>query len=457
MRHSRISAISWTIVGLLSAVMVADGRAADPDPSELNARARLEFQDKKFGMFIHWGVYSLLGKGEWVMDKDKLPISEYEKLPPRFNPVEFDAELLAKTAKAAGMKYLTVTTKHHDGFCMFDSKLTRFDIVDATPYGKDPIKALADACRKHKITLFFYYSLLDWHHPDYFPLGRTGKTSGRDARGDWAKYVAYYQGQIRELCTNYGEIGGIWFDGLWDRPEAPWELEATYKLIHSLQPKALVGNNHHSDPIAGEDLQIFEKDFPGENTAGFNKTAPYPTTVWEMCETINHSWGYNAADNEVKTTAELIRLLVGAAGRNANLLLNVGPKPDGTLPKQVTERLAEVGRRLETNGDSIYGTRGGQVVPQAWGVTTTALDDHAIPAIYVHILDFKKPIFLPTSLLAYQARVLGNVRATPKLMKHDGRALLTVPESERSAIDTVIVLSPAILEDDPRSRLRERR
>src|SRR5262249_4120318 len=158
------------------------------DQTERNTAARQWFQDAKFGLFIHWGIYSLLAKGEWVMDRDQLPIREYAKLPPRFNPAKFDAEAWVKLAKAAGAKYLTITSKHHDGFCMFDSRLTEYDVVDATPYRMDPLKALADACHQQGIKLFFYYSLLDWHHPDYFPLGQTGRAAGREAKGDWKRY-----------------------------------------------------------------------------------------------------------------------------------------------------------------------------------------------------------------------------------------------------------------------------
>ena len=246
-------------------------RTQEPRPTR-RAEARLWFEDAKFGLFVHWGVYSLLGKGEWVMENDKIPIREYAKLPPRFNPTRFDAAAWVKLAKSSGAKYITITAKHHDGFCMFASGLTDYDIVDATPYHADPLKALADACHQEKIKLFFYYSLLDWHHPDYLPLGKTGADRRpRRAQADWKKYVAYYQGQVRELCTNYGAIGGIWFDGWWDKPDADWDLAGTYRLIHELQPAALVANNHHVAPFAGEDFQIFEQDLPGSNTAGFNK------------------------------------------------------------------------------------------------------------------------------------------------------------------------------------------
>ena len=296
----------WKSMALLAAIPALLA-AAPPPPEEAgsaNAQARQWFADARFGLFVHWGVYSLLGKGEWVMDKDRIPVAEYEKLPPRFNPSAFDAEAWVKTAKGAGMKYVTVTSKHHDGFCMFDSKLTRYDIVDATPYARDPLKALADACREHGLKLFFYYSLLDWHHPDYFPRGGTGKASGREEEGDWKAYVAYYQGQVRELCTGYGEIGGIWFDGWWDRPEADWDLEGTYKIIHDLQPGALVGNNHHGKPFPGEDFQMFEQDLPGEDPAGFNEAATAPDLPLETCLTVNESWGYNAGDQGLQEPGE---------------------------------------------------------------------------------------------------------------------------------------------------------
>jgi alpha-L-fucosidase len=272
--------------------------------TDQTAAAQRWFADAKLGLFIHWGVYSLLGKGEWVMDHDKIPISEYAKLPPRFKPVRFDAEAWVKLARSAGAKYITITSKHHDGFCMFASRLTDYDVVDATPDHVDRLKALADACHQEKIKLFFYYSLLDWHHPDYYPLGKTGQTAGREAKGDWKRYVAYYQGQVRELCTNYGAIGGIWFDGWWDKPDADWDLAGTYRLIHELQPGALVGNNHHVEPLPGEDFQIFEQDVPGENAAGFNKAGVEAKLPLETCLTINQSWGFNPRDTAYKSSEQ---------------------------------------------------------------------------------------------------------------------------------------------------------
>lgn len=407
---------------------------AKPAPAEANAQARLWFEDAKFGLFVHWGVYSLLGKGEWVMNNDKVPIAEYEKLPPRFNPTAFEAEQWVKTAKAAGMKYITITSKHHDGFCMYDSKLTEYDIVDATPYGKDPLKALADACHAQGIKLFFYYSLLDWHHPDYFPRGRTGQAAGRAEQGDWSAYLKYYQGQVRELCSNYGAIGGIWFDGWWDRPDADWDLEGTYRIIHELQPGALAGNNHHVTPFAGEDFQMFEQDLPGENKAGFNKAEATGGLPLETCLTMNNSWGYNAGDKAFKSPEQVVHYLLGAAGRGANLLLNVGPRPDGTIGPESSERLLEVGRWLDTNGEAVYGTRRGPIPPQPWGVSV-----RKGPAVYLHVLKPADRIPLPKEVETTDAWVFGGeTRLTPK-PAGDGVAL-ELPAEIRTPIDTIVVL-----------------
>jgi alpha-L-fucosidase len=434
------------VIGLLlirdpASAPAQDPAAPRPDP-DANARARRWFEDAKFGMFVHWGVYSLLGKGEWVMNNDKIPIAEYEKLPPRFNPAKFDADEWVKLAKSAGMKYLTITSKHHDGFCMFDSKLTGYDIVDATPYGKDPMKALAAACHKQGIKLFFYYSLLDWHHPDYFPRGKTGQAAGRPEKGDWKAYVAYYQGQVRELCTEYGEIGGIWFDGWWDRPDADWDLAGTYRMIHALQPGALVGNNHHVAPFPGEDFQMFEQDLPGNNSAGFNKAGVTAGLPLETCLTLNGSWGYNARDRNFKSPEQVIHALVGAAGRGANLLLNVGPKPDGTIGTESSERLMAVGKWLEKYGKTIYSTRPGPIAPQPWGVSMVKSSEPAF--IYLHVIGKADRIKLPEGLSSYVPYAFG--KETPlRLTQGAGGMELNLPADEPPLEDKIIVLSPGIL------------
>jgi alpha-L-fucosidase len=422
----------WLLMFPLLALSLA-GQSYRPAPE--NLKAREWFQDAKFGMFIHWGVYSVLGDGEWVMHNRKMTIAEYEKLAPKFNPTEFNAAEWVALAKEAGMRYITFTSKHHDGFAMWHTKQSRWNIVDATPYGKDVIKMLADECHKQGIKLFLYHSHLDWHHPDYYPRGRTGQYSGRPESGNWYRYLDYLDAQLEELLTNYGPIAGIWFDGWWDKPDADWRLQKTYSLIHRLQPAALIGNNHHRRPFEGEDFQMFEKDLPGHNTAGFNAEAEIGNLPLETCDTINRSWGYNAKDNRYKSVSELIHYLVRAAGYNANFLLNVGPMPNGKIQPEFVERLRGMGQWLRENGDSIYGTRGGPIPPRPWGVTTRKNNK-----VFVHVLDW------PDELLAIPD--IPNVKTakafpsgTPVTMRRaEGGLLLRLPASLRNPIDTIVVL-----------------
>ncbi|MGP0062703.1 MAG: alpha-L-fucosidase [Isosphaeraceae bacterium] len=437
------------VIALLTIVLGGPVRSQPPSgPSasgtERNASARRWYQDARFGLSIHWGVYTLLSKGEWVMENDKLPLGEYARLPPRFNPAKFDADAWVKLARSAGARYITVTSKDHDGFCMFASKLTDYDIVDATPYRTDPMKALADACRDQNIKLFFYYSLLDWHHRDYFPAGKTGNAAGRAPGGDWKRYVAYYQGQVRELCTNYGEIGGIWFDGWWDRPDADWDLAGTYRLIHELQPGALVSNNHRVAPLPGEDFQILEQDLPVEDVG--NKAATTADLPRETGMTINNSRGYNAADTRYKSAEQIIRALIGAAGRGGNLLLNVGPRPDGTIGPETRQRLVDVGKWLAANGDSVYGTRLGPIAPQPWGVSTAKGSKDRPTEIYLHILkpEAQTPIVLNEATASWTPYLFGKDRPLKLTPTTHGMAL-SLPEDAVMPIDTIVVLRPPVL------------
>jgi len=403
-------------------------------PSAANAAARQWFQDAKFGMFIHWGVYSVLGRGEWVMNNEKIPISEYEKLPPRFNPTGYDPTAWVALAKAAGQKYITITSKHHDGFAMWGTKQNKWNIVDATPYRKDVLKPLAEECRRQGLKLFFYHSHLDWHHPDYFPRGRTGLTAGRPESGDFNRYLDFMDAQLTELLTNYGEIAGIWFDGIWDKRGADWRLRRTYDLIHKLQPQAIIGNNHHLPPFEGEDFQMFEKDLPGGNTAGFNEESKIGKLPLETCETINRAWGYNADDKRFKSTRELIRYLVKSAGMNANFLLNIGPKPDGTIQEEFTARLREIGTWLNRFGESIYETRGGPIAPRPWGVTTQK------PGIvYLHLLDWEDPLIAAPRLPkpVKRATVLGTGDPV-RVEESEGMLLLRLPRRDSNHLYTVV-------------------
>jgi alpha-L-fucosidase len=348
-------------------------------PTAANLQARKEFQDAKFGMFIHWGVYSVMADGEWVMYTKKIPYKQYTKLPPNFNPIHYNAENWVLLAKEAGMKYITITSRHHDGFSMFDTKASDYNIIKATPFRRDPLKELADACKKHGLKLNFYYSLLDWGRKDY----GFGKkiVNGQPEQTDWNSYINFMKQQLTELLTNYGEIGAIWFDGHWERKNADWHLREIYDLIHRLQPACLVGNNHHINPIEGEDYQMFEKDLPGKNSHGWG-TGSVSNLPLETCETINRSWGFNILDTNYKSVRALAHYIVKAAGNNANFLLNVGPMADGTIQQEFVDTLRKLGQWMNQYGATIYNTRSGIIQPGDWGVSTTNGKEN-----YLHILD----------------------------------------------------------------------
>ena len=404
---------------------------ADSVPAERRA-ARDWYQDARFGMFIHWGVYSLLGQGEWVMQNRPIAVADYEWLAGTFNPAKFDAHAWVALAKAAGMKYITITSRHHDGFAMFGSKVSRYNIVDWTPFHRDPLKELADECRRQGLKLFFYYSQLDWHNPDYWPRGATGHGTGRPDHGDWNAYLDFLDGQLTELLTNYGPVGGIWFDGMWDKPDADWRLPRTYALIHRLQPATLIIPNHHQAPLPGEDVQTFEQDLPGANTAGFN-TRTIGGLPLETSLTMNDSWGFNLTDHHYKSVADLIHYLVRAAGAGANLLLNIGPRPDGTIPPEAEERLRAIGAWLDVNGGAIYGTRAGPIPPRSWGVTTARHD-----TVFVHVLDWSDPVLaLPLTGRRWKASVWPTRTA---VMVQQGLAGLTLTLPKGDSVDRIIAL-----------------
>lgn len=418
-----------------SRVMAQPGYRPTPE----NLKAREVFQDNKFGIFLHWGVYAMLATGEWTMTNANLDYKEYAKLAGGFYPASFDAEEWVKAIKESGAKYICFTTRHHDSFSMFDTRYSDFNVVKATPFKRDVLKELAVACAKHGIKLHLYYSHLDWSREDY-PWGRTGRGTGRtNPNGDWPSYFRFMNNQLTELLTNYGEIGAIWFDGKWDqKPDFNWQLDEQYALIHRLQPACLVANNHHSTTIEGEDLQIFERDLPGENNAGLSGQ-DISRLPLETCETMNGMWGYKITDQNYKTSKELIHYLVKAAGKNANLLMNIGPQPDGKLPAVALERLKEVGIWMKQYGETIYGTRGGLVAPHPWGVTTQKGDK-----LYVHILSLNDPALflpLPANCRIKRARLFKD--GTPVTVKKQAKGVLLELPQVPTEVDCVVELSLA--------------
>ena len=403
-------------------------------PTKENLEARKWFSEAKFGLFVHWGVYSVLGDGEWVMENEGISIESYDRLPAFFNPIDFNAKAWVQMAKKAGMKYITVTSRHHDGFSMFDSNATDYNIVKKTPFKRDVLKELAEACQEEGIRLFFYYSLVDWHRDDYYPRGTTGKKSKGRGEGKWENYIAFMKEQLTELLTNYGEIAGIWFDGHWDKKDANWHFEEIYDLIHDLQPQCLIGNNHHGKIIAGEDFQMFEKDLPGEDTKGFGaKAEDVGKLPKEVCETISSSWGFRLNDDWVKSKKELIQLLVTTSGYGSNLLLNVDPMPNGKIKSKQISTLKEIGEWLEVYGETIYGTQQGIIPPSKEMVST-----QKGKRVYLHILKNKNVVFLPEfkskvkSITTYKSK-----NAVPYEINKYG-LLIKIPKKEQDPIDTII-------------------
>lgn len=433
--------ISLSVIVLMIALN-CHAQAYQPTPQNLTARQK--FQDQRFGMFIHWGLSSMLGAGEWVMQNRNIKVADYKRLKETFYPSKFNAAEWVAAAKSAGMKYMVFITRHHDGFSNWDTKQSDWKITN-TPYGKDALQQLAAECKKQNMPLGLYYSTLDWYREDYpYTTGRTGQGTGRQSGGNYPSYLAFMKAQLTELLTNYGDIMSIWFDGHWDQtnPEGAkdrssridWKYNEIYELIHRLQPNCLIGNNHHLDPIAGEDFQMFEKDLPGQNHTGLSFQKPSDQLPLETCETMNNSWGYNITDHANKSVKDLVHYLVKAAALNTNFLLNVGPMPNGKIHPDNIDTLSRLGKWMQQYGETIQGTRGNILPPQEWGVVT-AKNDH----LFIHQL---KPvnanyIFLPmTGKTVKQLIQFGNKQAVRFKQVEDG-VFVYLDNTKPDSIDTV--------------------
>ena len=377
------------------------GRAKDTqkdfthETPEQRARRMAWFNEARFGMFIHWGVYSVpagewKGKpvpsaGEWIMQNGKIPVSEYEPLAQQFNPVKFDAREWVRIAKDAGMKYIVITSKHHDGFGLWRSDLTDW-CIKSTPFQRDPLKELADACRRAGIRLCFYHSIMDWHHPDY--AQRRPWNDKATGEPDMDRYVDYMKGQLRELLTRYGPIGILWFDGEW---EAPWTHERgvdLYNYVRGLQPDIIVNNRvgkgragmHGMDKGRGVgDYGTPEQEIP---PTGFG-----PDVIWESCMTMNKTWGFRKDDNNWKSAESLVRNLIDCASKGGNYLLNVGPTGEGLIPEASVERLAEMGRWMKVNREAIYGTHASPFKKLDWGRCTKKVSGKET-TLYLHVFNW---------------------------------------------------------------------
>ncbi|MCX8156051.1 MAG: alpha-L-fucosidase [Verrucomicrobiae bacterium] len=414
-------------------------------PAERDARMAW-FREARFGMFIHWGVYAVpagewQGKthyGEWFLEETKMPVSQYEQFAQQFNPVKFDARQWVRMAKEAGMRYLVITSKHHDGFGLFRSELTDW-CIKRTPFPRDPLQELAAACKDAGLVLCFYYSIMDWHHPDW----GTRRKYHDLATGtpDMDRYVAFMKGQLKELLTRYGPIGILWFDGEW---ESPWTHERgvdLYNYVRSLQPRIIVNNRVGKGRagMSGMDQGQGVGDY-GTPEQEIPPTGFGPGVDWESCMTMNNHWGYNKHDQNWKSTRTLLRNLIDCASKGGNYLLNIGPTAEGTFPEPCVQRLAEMGAWMKLNGEAIYGTTASPFKKLPWGRCTQKPGK-----LYLHVFDWPNDgrLLVPLANQVTRAYLLAHRQTALAVAPgpaDTGGLLVSVPAAAPDPHASVVVL-----------------
>lgn len=424
------------------------------EETEQDKEARMQWwKDARFGMFIHWGLYAVPageyegkrveGIGEWIMNSLNIPIEEYEKFADEFNPVKFDADEWVSIAKDAGMKYIVITSKHHDGFALWDSEVTQWDVIDATPYDQDILKALAEACEKQGITFCFYYSIMDWHHPDAQAMWEPNYNQGRDSENvnpDFPKYLEnYMKPQLEELLTNYGDIGVLWFDGEWIPAYTTEMGKEIYNYVRNLQSDIIINNRvdkgrqgmmglNREGNFVG-DFGTPEQEIPDTGIANVD---------WESCMTMNDTWGYKHFDDNWKSTETLIRNLIDIVSKGGNFLLNVGPTAEGVIPQPSVERLKAMGDWMDINSESIYGAKASPFKRPKWGRYTEKEGK-----IYAHVFDWPENnlLTIPGISAASNAYLLtseGNVQLTIDQTENGIR--LNLPGEAPDPIASVIAI-----------------
>lgn len=382
--------LKHSLLLLLLAALLAPALTRAAESAAAHDQRMAWWRQARFGLFLHWGVYSVpageyQGKtnyAEWFLEETHMPVSQYEKFAKQFNPVKFNAREWVALAKEAGMKYIVITSKHHDGFGMFRSDLTDW-CIKSTPFQRDPLKELADACHDAGIRLCFYYSIMDWHHPDWGK--RRPWNDKATGTPDMDRYVAYMKGQLKELLTRYGPIGILWFDGEW---ESPWTYERGVDLYHyvrSLQPDIIVNNRVGK---AREGMNGMDKgsDRVGDYGTPEQEIPPTgfgPGVDWESCMTMNNHWGYNKHDQHWKSATVLVRNLIDCASKGGNYLLNIGPTAQGVFPAPSIERLHQIGLWMKINSQSIYGTTASPFERLPWGRCTQKPG-----TLYLHVFDW---------------------------------------------------------------------
>lgn len=409
--------------------------------------ARMQWwRQARFGMFIHWGLYAVpagewngqTNHAEWILTTAHIPVNQYEQFAPQFNPVKFDADEWVRMAKDAGMKYIVITSKHHDGFGLWDSDVSDYDVMDRTPFKRDILKELAVACKDQGVTLCFYYSIMDWHHPDYLPRRDWEKRPAEGA--DFQRYITYMKAELKELVTRY-DPAVLWFDGEW---EGTWTHEEGLKLydyVRSLKPEIII-NNRVDKGRQGMKGTFDDSQFAGDfGTPEQEIPATGLDYDWESCMTMNGHWGWNKHDKGFKSTEDLIRKLVDIASKGGNFLLNIGPKPDGTFPQESIDRLGQIGDWMDVNGASIYGTAASPFEQLTWGRCTRKIESGK-DVLYLHVFSWPTDgkLFVPgLKNEISEVYLLANGQSLKSVSGQDG-LILSLPEKPLDPIDTVVVV-----------------
>ena len=429
--------LRWTVlIAVAGAIWICGGgtvRAAE-DAKTITAEPIRKWQDMRFGMFIHWGPVSLKGTEIGWSRGRQVPKAQYDQLYKKFNPVKFDADQWVRVAAEAGMKYMVITSKHHDGFCLWPSEYTEYHIGNS-PFRRDVIKELSGACKKGGLQFSTYYSICDWYHADY-PLdspGGRGKKSGHDM----PRYFQYVKNQTREILTNYGPLGVMWFDGEWEKPWTRAYGKELYEHLKKIQPTLVINNRvakgRHG--MAGTTKQDAghpgDYDTPEQRVGGFNRKRP-----WETCMTICRQWAWKPNDR-MKSLQQCIQTLLRTVGGDGNLLFNVGPMPDGRIEPRQVQRLKEMGQWLAKYGQAVYATRGGPFMPGEWGAATCKGDK-----VYLFVMNWPRegPLRLPPigmKITGAKALTGGEVAVEAK----DQAITVSLPPAQRQEIATVIELT----------------
>ncbi|MBI5084983.1 MAG: alpha-L-fucosidase [Acidobacteria bacterium] len=430
MKPARIAAV---------ALMLATLAQAQPSQMPLSAEERTRwFREAKFGMFIHWGAYSVIGRHEWIRTQAQIPQADYDVYARSFNPVHFNADTWVDLAKNAGAKYMVITSKHHDGFSIFRSQVSDYDI-EITPYPGDPLKQLAAAAKKKDMRLGFYHSIMDWRHPDYRPRRAWEFPKNFKEGGNNNRYIDFMKAQIKELLTGYGDVAMMWFDGEWEHTLAEAKRDdEIYDFIRGLQPNTLINDRlYERKPGNKADFGTPEQYVPA---TGMKDPSGTPI-LWEACVTINDdSWGYNKYETSFKTERDLIRMLIEVVSKGGNLLLNVGPKPDGTIQDEFITRLNAVGRWMKINSDSIYGTTASPFERMSFFGRATTKGRK----LYLHVFDWPQNGVLRVAGLrniVHSARLLADPSRQLRSSRDGDDVVITIPGGAPDEIASVVELS----------------